>query len=247
MTGRVCIRGCAIPGRHLVPHDVGDRCSGCLPVDAVHGAMLCVDCVKRLRRVITDAPDLCAHLRSMIDPTRSAWNFDRAKLSGRPEFAALPLNTDVVEAADETLAILTYFAELFGDEMDYTGRHTFDAGTDSETAYHEARMPAWFLLDNLDRIVNDERVEGFARAVLGPNADPEDWTIARALARWPMRERARYSKVACPECDLKMIHRKPPRHQGDEPLYECRNPKCEWRPPVKEFETWVEYFEGEAA
>lgn len=244
---RVCVRGCTIRGRHLVPHSEVEVCSGCLPVEAMRGSLLCEACVERLRRVISDAPDLVAHLRSMVDPRRSGWNFDRAKLSGRRAGSKLPMNTELVEAADETLAILTHFADVFGDEMDYTGRRSYPAGTGAVAAYDLARLPAWFLLDNLGWIVNDARVEGFVRAVLGPNADPEDWTIARALSRWPMFERARYAKVPCPQCNLRMIYRKPPRHHGDQLAYECRNPKCGWRPARSEYQDWVDEFEGAAS
>jgi hypothetical protein len=227
-----------------VPHGEGEICAGCLPVEALDGAMLCDACVKRLRRTITDAPDLVAHLRSMIDPRRSGWNFDRPSLSRSRGGSKLPMNTDMVEAADEVVGILTHFADVFGDEMDYSGRRRLEAGAGAIAGYDAAALPAFWLLEHLDRIINDVRVEGFARAVLGPMADPEDWTIAKALGRWPMRERARWAKPRCPQCKLRMVIAKPPRHAGDRKAYECMNPKCEWRPPRSEYENWVEYFEG---
>lgn len=227
-----------------MPHSELEVCAGCLPVEAMQGALLCEACAAHLQRVLSDAPDLVAHLRSMVDPRRSGWNFDRVKLSGRSSGSKLPMNTELIEAADETLGILTHFADVFGDEMDYTGRRTLPAGSGSVAAYDAARLPAWYLLDNLGWIINDIRVEGFVRAVLGPNADPEDWTIARALGRWPMRDRARRAKAACPDCDLMTVLVKPPRHKGDRFVYECRNPKCGWRPSASEYEDWVDVFEG---
>jgi hypothetical protein len=229
-----------------VPHPEGFACAGCLPVEAAHGAMLCESCVSRLRRVITEAPELVAHLRSMVDPLRSGWNFDREQLSRARGGSKLPMNTDLIEAADETVAILTFYADVFGDEMDYAGRRSLAAGTGAVAAFDAARLPAWYLLDNLGWIVNDLRVEGFARAALGPAADPEDWTIAQALGRWPLRERGRRAKAPCPVCDLMMVLVKPPRHAGDRLVYECQNPKCEWRPPTSEYDDWVVHFEGVA-
>lgn len=244
MSDRVCLRGCVLRGRHLVPHGEHEVCSGCLPVEAMGGAYLCEACVVRLRRVLTEAPDLVAHLRSMVDPMRSGWNWDRPNLSRSPGGSKLPMNTDLIEAADETIGILTHFADVFGDEMDYSQRRHLEAGASAIEAYDAARLPAWYLLDNLGWIVNDLRVEGFVRAVLGPNADPEDWTIARALGRWPLRDRAKFAQSPCPECKLRMVMVKPPRHAWDRKAFECLNPKCGWRPPGSEYEDWVEHFEG---
>jgi hypothetical protein len=244
MSERVCVRGCVLRGRHLVSHSEAEKCNGCLPVEAMGGAMLCEACVVRLRRVLTEVPDLVAHLRSMVDPLRSGWNWDRPRLSRSRGGSKLPMNTDLIEAADQTLGILTFFADVFGDEMDYSRRRHLAAGSGAIEAYDAARMPAWYLLDNLGWIVNDIRVAGFARAVLGPSADPEDWTIARALGRWPLRDRAKFAQAPCPECKLRMVMIKPPRHAWDRKAFECLNPKCLWRPPRSEYEDWEEHFEG---
>src|SRR5262249_54413134 len=160
-----------IRGRHLVPHGEDDPCVGCLPVEAMSGSYLCEADGVRLRRVLNEAPDLVAHLRSRVDPLRSGWNVTTLphhsggplvehRSLGAPKPAThrsagpkVPMNTDLIEAADAVLGILTYSATEFGDEMDYSNRHRLEAGAGPVAAYDAARMPAWYLLDNLTRIM----------------------------------------------------------------------------------------------
>lgn len=269
MDERPCIRGCVYRGRHVhtcpeatgaarLIHAIfgGDlrRCAGCEPVEAAHGALICERDIRALRRTIEDAPDLCTHLRSLVDPSKSTWNFTQAKptfdgqVSKRvPSESRPPTNTDIVEAADEVLGILAYWAEYFGDEMDYRGRRSFPAGVDSAEAFFLAKMPADYLLEHLAEIVNDRFVRLLCEKVLGPTADPEDWTIAEVARRWSMRERAKFSRMPCPGCELRMVLVRPPRREGDERSYECRNEACDWVMPEEERVTWMEYFEGVAA
>lgn len=241
---RPCLRGCTVKGKHVETHPAGTKCPGCVPVDAADGAMICERCVSRLRSTLDEVPDVCAHLRSMVDPMRSGWNMDRDMISGPSSGPRPPLNVELVEAADEVLRIVVFYAEVFGDEMDYRGRHQFAAGVGSEDAYHAAKVPVGFLLANLGWIVNDRRVLGLCRAVLGPGADAEDWTVGRVLARWPLRERARFVLTPCPGCGLRTILGRPPRVFGGEKKFECVNPECGWVPPDDEAGLWAASFEG---
>jgi len=265
MDERPCIRGCVYRGRHLhtCPEASGaarlihaifgsaERCNGCEPVPAADSALICERDIRVLRRNINDAPDLCSHLRSLIDPQK-AQVYDQEKLGGKPPSESQPpMSADLVDAADEVLAILTYFAEVFGDEMTYT-THTIPAGTDSEQAYYLARTPAWYLLENLPGIVNDVRVVGFARVVIDCPADEDPkaeilWTIAKAARRWPLHERGTFSKLPCPRCEKRVVFRRPPRVEGEEVGYECRDEACGWVPPAEETVLWAVYFEGVAA
>lgn len=164
MGDRVCVRGCVVKGRHLVPHDVNEACKGCLPEEATEG-FVCTRCARRLRHTITEAPDLCVRIRSSVDPMK-AQVYDREKLGGKPSSESRPpMSLEAIAAADEVLAILTYSAEEFGDEMRYR-LHTFEAGTDSAIAYQVAKIPAGYLLEQLDGILNDDRVAVFAEATI---------------------------------------------------------------------------------
>lgn len=234
MDERPCLRGCTF-------RDTGN------PVPALHGALLCGRCVRRLRNTLNEAPDLCAHLRAMVDPMRSGWNFDQESTGGRPASSSRPpMSDDLVDAADEVLGILTHFAELFGDEMVYRSR-AFGPGTDAVGAYHAARIPAGFLLERLDSIVNDGRVEGFARVVIDAPADEEPgeeitWTIAKALGRWPLRDSARWASQPCPSCAARYVRIRPPRDFGEPPVFWCTNPECDWDPVPHELALWADYF-----
>lgn len=239
MDERPCLRGCTFPEGDTVP--------------AEYGAYLCSRCIRRLRHAIIEAPDLCAHLRSMIDPMKSGWNFTQPEptydgpTTKRPSSSSKPpMSADVVDAADEVLAILTYYAELFGDPMEYR-EHSFPAGADSVAAYYLARVPATFLVDRLPEIVADHRVDGFARAVLDASRDEEpeeeiEWSIAKAARRWPMHERDRWAREACPQCDTRMVRVRPPRVFGQPPLFWCVNESCAWEPEAHEQVLWADYF-----
>lgn len=241
MDERSCIRGCT--------HDDGQ------PREALDGSYLCARCSRRLRHTITEAPDLCVRIRSSIDPMKSGWNFTQGQPTNgarpvkRPASDSRPpMSLDAIEAADEVYAILTYFAEMFGDEMQYR-LHTFEAGVDVVDAYHQAQFPANYLLSVMDGILNDIRVEEFARAVLGPREKVfvdgelvEPWTIARALRRWPDYERDRMSTTPCPECHMRTVKMRLPRIFGQPTLLRCISVECGWEPPRDEQTLWMEAF-----
>ena len=149
---------------------------------------------------------------------------------------------DIVEAADEVLAILCYWAEYFGDDMDYRGRRAFPAGVDSADAHRMAQWPASFLLEHLDEVVNDTFIRLMCEKVLGPTADPDDWTIAGVSRRWSIAERPKWSPQPCPGCEMKTIQVRPPRREGDERQYVCQNDACTWRIPEAERVQWMVYF-----
>jgi len=224
---RACLRGCTTPE--------GD------PREAAAGSYLCDRCARRLRHHLVEAPDLCVRIRATIDPMK-AQVYDREKLGGPMSSESRPpMSLDAIEAADEVYAILTYFAEVFGDDMVYR-THTFAAGVDGPDVYHLAKLPAGYLLEQLPGIVNDHRVDGFARAVLGPAVDEDSWTIAMALRRWPDHMPDRWAKQPCPRCEQRTVRVRAPRMLGDTTVFWCANEACAWEPPADEVALWSEYF-----
>ena len=258
MSERSCIRGCVYRDGHTpgCAGDVrsasyaGERCTGCEPAPALEGALICEHCMNRLRRTLTDAPDLCAHLRSLIDPSKAAV-YDQEKLGGKPPSESQPpMSADLVDAADAVLQILVYWARYFGDITGYR-KHAdgFRSTISIEQAHGVAQWATDYLLANLETIANDTLVRLFAAAVIDSPADPDpkssvEWTIAKALRRWPMTERPRFARLPCPGCELRTVLVRPPRSEGDERLYECTNEACGWRPPREETDLWVLYFEA---
>ena len=231
---RPCIRGCTY-------RDSDDT------VPASHGSLLCDRCLQRLRRTLQDAPDLLGHLRSLVDPQK-AQVYDEEKPGGRPASSSRPpMSADLVDAADAVLETLVYWARYFGDTTDYKRWTSLPAGAGPVRSHGAADWAAQYLLMNLERIGNDSLVRLFAGAVLDVPRDPEpqehvEWTIAKALQRWPLEERPKFAKLPCPGCELRGVLVRPPRREGQERTYECKG--CGWVPPILERELWAMYFEA---
>lgn len=235
-----------IKGRHLpTAGDCG--CWGCLPALAADGALICTRCLQRLRAALADSPDLCAHLRSMIDPLKSGWNFDRERGSRlRAAEAPAPVNVDLIDAGNDIITTLSWWATFFGDDTTYRVEGGFPSTTTPEEAYSVAKWAADYLINNLQRISNDSWVVMFSRAVIDWPTDEREWTIRKALATFPMESRATWSARPCPSCDLRTVRVTPPRREGVPVEYVCRG--CGWVPPRGEEELWEMYFnEGAAA
>lgn len=256
---RPCARGCCYRGKHLDEcvwgNEQYDRdhlremglpeCGGCMPARTVPETNLCTRCMRRLRDLLEDAPDLVAHIRSMIDPRKSGWNFDREKGS-RPSLVASPspMNVELIDASNEVGQILAGWAEAFGDSTVYHLRDGFPSTVTPEEAYGVASWASQYLVNNLDRIAGTSDAAWFSRHVLDFPEGADDWTIRKALARYPMEARAKWATEPCPAegCGLRTIRVQPPRRPGDDTTYRCRS--CGWEPPAEERETWAIYFEG---
>lgn len=254
---RLCIRGCVYRDAHLLgctgdprssAYD-GHQCGGCEPAPALDGSLLCDHCTRRLRNQLAEAPDLVAHLRSLIDPQK-AQVYDREKLGGKPPSESQPpMSADLVDAADAVQQILVWWAGWFGDTTDYRRWKSVPAGAGAVRAHGAADWAAQYLLSHMETIGNDSMVRLFAAAVLDVPHDPNpaehvEWTIAKVARRWQMRERPRFARMPCPRCELRVVLVRPPRREGDERTYQCNNERCGWDPPENEREIWAMYFEA---
>lgn len=265
MTDRFCVRGCVHRGKHtalcnrpsidtpegrLLAAIFGDQaepCEGCEPREAYEGALICERCIRKTRRALEDAADLCGHLRTLIDP-RKAQVFDRENVNaGKAVDAPAPMNVSMVDAADQVIITLTWWAAYYGDVEDYrTVSSGFPSWITPEDTFDISDLPAQFLIAQLPTIANDAAVKGFTEKVIGWPAGDE-WSIAKAVKRFPMDQQAFYSKKPCPKCKTRMVWVTPARRFGGKVRYECRNPECEWSPTVMEHLVWVEYFENGVA
>lgn len=229
MTDRACIRGCQTTDG---------------PTDAYQGALICERCIRRLRRTLEDSADLCGHIRTLIDPRKAAV-YDQEKLNaGKAVMAPAPMNVDLIDAGNHVITALTYWASYFGDTEDYRWLgNGFPSTITPEKSYDVAAVPEGFLLEHLPEIANDSFVRLMAKAFIDFPEDAEEWTVQKALVRFPMDERGRFVKEPCPECGLRAVWMKPPRRFGQYAQYDCR--KCEWQPPILERAIWAVYFGGQ--
>ena len=243
MSERPCARGCVQRGQHGSLCE-GGLCKGCLPRLAADGALICPRCIHRIKRVLGDVPQLCAHLRSMLDPLK-AQAVDQDKPSGRAPFAPAPVNVDLVDAGSDIMTALVWWAVYFGD--DQRSYHRFGNGFPStataEQAYIVSKWACDYLLLKLPEIVNDSWVTMFARQMIDWPDDSGDWTVQKALATYPVEASAYWAAAPCPECGLRTIRVIPPQAIGAETMFECR--ACKWVPDGDQ-DSWSDYFLGGA-
>lgn len=258
MSERPCVRGCTYRDLHREgcsgnPGSSayrGVKCPGCAPALAADGALICEHCKAKLLRTLQAAPDLCAYLRSMIDPSKAQEMRDKGGTRQPPSESQPPMSPDLVDAADAVLRILIWWASYYGDPTKYRKHADGYRSTISiQQADGVARWASDYLVAHLDRIANDSLVRMFAASVVDSptDADPQshiEWTIAKAMRRWPNTEPPRFVRQCCPECNLRTILVRPPLSHLDERTYRCTNPECRWTPPHKERAVWMEYFEG---
>jgi hypothetical protein len=226
---RACIRGCTVKGEHFAAcasYGIEDGdCKGCKPVMARDGALICERCYRRLRRHIEDAPDLVGHIRSIADPMKSGWNMDRVNVSSsRPDLPA-PVAADLTDASYDVMKTLRDWAIHVDPAL--STRRGLRAGADSADAFDDAETCAVAILAGYDHVVNTTEVEQLADAVLQRHSgEPEWWSIADALARYPLDDRPRYATRPCPSCDIKTVRVFPPRRNWQGFKYVCET--CEW-------------------
>lgn len=222
MSERVCVRGCTVRGVHYAScPDFGSAssapsCSGCAPAPARHDAVVCDRCYGRLRRTLETIPDLVGHLRSIADPLK-AQVYDRVLVQGSsPDVSPAPVPADLLDA--------------LRDIMDTIGAGQLEPGAAADVAYDHALGAVSFLLDGFDLLAGDEQMFldwwGVVMAHSVPDS-PEFWTVARALARWPLEDRRRWAKEPCPECGLRSVKITPPRHRRAHAWFVCSG--CGWR------------------
>lgn len=232
MSERPCIRGCTQKGEHFAAcasygKDDGD-CRGCVPVAARDGALICERCYRRLRRHLEDAADLVGHLRSMADPMKAAV-YDKVMVSASKPEAPAPVAADLVDAADHIVRTLRAWALFvqFGEGHPWRAQG-LEAGIDAESAFEDANGCAEVILEELDRLANDShQIPALCEGVLDMHGrEPAYWTIADALARYPLNDRPRWAMAPCPSCDLKTVRVIPPRRRGQSFRYLCR--ECGW-------------------
>lgn len=209
----------------------GDRsCPGCVePEPARDGALICDRCYRRLRFHLDEAPDVVTHLRTRADPMKSGWNFDREKVSSsRPELPA-PVAAELLDASDDIMRTLrewALFVQFPGQGWRAAG---LEAGISAEDAHDDARACVDVLLDAFDRLVNVTEVEQLAEAVLTRHdrrADVPWWSVADALAKWPLDDRPRWAASPCPRCDKRVVRVVPSRH--GRVRFACTDKACQW-------------------
>lgn len=164
---RTCVRGCITfedseDGRRHPKHyascvDFGHTevttCRGCVPREAADGALLCVGCIGRARRLLDDAPDLLARLRSIADPSKSGWNWDRDVIRTSQPHAPAPIGDDLFDAI-RTVEFAAWFfdrdASIYADEVKFVDK-LGALVLDRHTPDHDGVREAWSVQDAVDR------------------------------------------------------------------------------------------------
>ena len=246
MAERVCIRGCGVRDAHFaVCPDFGGNgpgdCRGCVPVAARDGALICDRCFTRAQRHLEDVADLVGSLRSKGDPMKSTWNLDRQAVSSSRVELPAPIAADLLDASNDIVQGLRAWALLvqFGDGHPWRAEH-LEAGITPEDAFEDADGCARVILEAFDRLANDARLIGPLCAFL--NDKPGDqWTVAGALAKWPLDDRERWATRPCPECDTRTVRVKPPRGERHPARFRCTT--CGWAKSERDDDgLWSEVF-----
>lgn len=233
LDARFCVRGCTVRDVHFSTcpsfgDAEGGTCRGCAPRAAADGMLICQSCYRSMRRLIDDAPDLLAHLRSIADPTK-ARAYDAVSVSSsRPELPA-PVAADLLDASNDVAVTLRMWEDrILHPDVD-DRRYHLAAGIQGDVAADQARWCADVMLAGLDAIANDKRQAiALGRAVLerSMTSSPDFWTIADVAAKWSLEDRMRWAEAACPQCDMKAVRVLPPRSRVGITRYICR--ECEW-------------------
>lgn len=221
MSADICIRGCLRRGEHFAACPAFGRedgeCRGCVPRSLRDGAVVCERCFYRLRRALEDLPDLVGMLRAKADPLK-ALDYTRAgqRRGSRDPGSPAPVSVVLLDAIHDLMLGIG------------VSHRDIRPGQDSGDAYEVTLAEVGRVLEMLDAIVADEATAAawcdFAFRV---NGEDERWTIAGALKRWPLEERARHAAQPCPECGLRSVKVSPPRHKYARLWLNCES--CGWR------------------
>lgn len=226
---RACIRGCTIRGEHFA--ECIDRlgqptegCRGCAPAETRDGDMLCARCYGRSLGALYDAPDLVGAIRARANPLK-ANVYDKVLVSGSlGDGIPAPVAAELIEAADELTRGLQGWAE-WARPGSVDGHRGLRAGAEADVAQQLVLESTSVLVDELPRIANDaEQIVELTRYLL--DDIPGEWTVRRALAKWPLVDRAWWAAQPCPHCSLRAIRVKPARRLKDDTVYECQG--CHW-------------------
>jgi hypothetical protein len=240
-TERACRRGCTIKGEHYATcadygRDAEGDCRGCAPRVAVDGSLICGRCFGRLRRNLDAAADLLDVLRTRADPSK-AQVYDKVIVGGSlGDLTPGPVSADIVDASEQIMRELIAWARYASTGEHAPGDFILAPGASAQVAASEARLAARAILAHLCDLANDaEQIDALCHFVLDQWLDDADrdvddrgWTLARALGRWPLEERAWWAAQPCPMCDRRAVYVTPPRTSGGATTYQCRAASCGW-------------------
>lgn len=264
MNERPCIRGCTHRGQHMptCPEPklaetyekawaagvrniaYSPKCSGCLPVQGRVAMMLCDRCYRRLRSMLEDAPDLLAHLRSIVDPMKAAV-YDKVMVSSSRKEMPAPVAADLIDASADIAKTLHEWAAFVDPTL--AGAPIELSRLDTAEVFDAADWWSMVILARLESLANRIEVRELADVVLTHHTgEPEWWSIADALTRYPLNDRPRYATAPCPECDTKSVWVSPPRRVGQDFRYVCK--ACDWEANDHDDDgLWGNVFSGVAA
>lgn len=229
---RSCVRGCTVKDTHFVTcSDFAENgpgaCRGCAPRVARDGALLCERCYRNIARLLGEAPELVAHLRSLADPAKAV-RYDAVRVMTSKGQPPAPVPVDLLDAANDVVAMVKLWAHRIDHPyLEHLPHFQLHAGVDGVTAAAETQRACAVILDDLDRIANDrEQARALGDAVLrmpaGDMTGP--WSLAATAARWPLSDAKRWADAPCPGCDLKTVQVIP--SYGTLHRYLCR--ECGW-------------------
>jgi hypothetical protein len=229
-----CVRGCTTKDHRS--DCSGDGCKGCMPRPADAPHVICWPDYARTAQAITQAPDVVAHLLTLLEPGGPQERGGEKHTKG--DSAPAPLNLNAAADADTLHAELGAWAERIIEERHVNGPDW--TGSDIRPA--TKRYTAWG-----DRVYEDARLVGVrdpratARlaAWLGVHLDwamQQEWAgemvtqVTRAVnilkGRWPTEEPPKFLTARCPSCGLRSLRRHAPRDVGLPADITCTNPDC---------------------
>lgn len=182
MSDRVCVRGCTKHGIHYATcADYGKaeafekakaagvegvsyvpQCWGCAPQECREGSLVCDRCFGRMRRLLDDAPDLLARLRSIVDPSKATPS-DRQPGGGTRSEPAAAVASDPLDAilcVEEVLdAWARWGRDLPGisnnlEVVTWMGRHVLDRHkphSGEDEPWRAGLRDAWSVQDAVDQ------------------------------------------------------------------------------------------------
>jgi hypothetical protein len=203
-----------------------------------------------MRAVLEAAPDLLAHIRTLVDPLK-ATQYDREPTSGGAgRMAPPPVPVELLDAGDEIMTILWRGsrAALRGEIPPW--RVVVPPGMGGAEIHGWSRMLVRSILADFDQFAASSMFGAFVEAVIGEPADKDGWTIAKALRRWGLREKPWWAVQPCPiaSCGLRSVRVTPPAVPGDATGYRCEG--CGWEAGEADLDICAAVFtksEGRAA
>lgn len=161
---RDCLRGCVVDGVHFATCPSygieGGDCPGCKPVPAADGALICDRCIRRLRGLLRDTPDLLGRMRSLADPARAAV-FDRPRVASTGSKPFAPLDDDLADALQVVESVLDAW-------------HAY--GRDLGAIVNQHRIVSWMC----DQVLTVHPPVGGIR---------EAWSVLDAMRQWGVERR----------------------------------------------------------